>query len=177
MLKNLRDRILNTKVAVKNVAQNNQQLRGNTNILLNSSAQQTVSTKEASSYMQQMAATIRRNSINAEQSEKIAVKTAVGTHEREESVLNAVSAMNEVADKITVVEEIARQTNLLALNAAIEAARAGDHGKGFAVVAAEVMKLAESSQISAAEISGLSSSSVEVASKAGEMLDNSKKDI
>ncbi len=81
-----------------------------------------------------------------------------------------VSTMKEIAGKISIIEEIARQTNLLALNAAIEAARAGEHGKGFAVVASEVRKLAERSQTAAAEISRLSSSSVQVAEKAGEML-------
>jgi methyl-accepting chemotaxis protein len=78
--------------------------------------------------------------------------------------------MKEIADKISIIEEIAGQTNLLALNAAIEAARAGEHGKGFAVVAAEVRKLAERSQKAAGEISELSKSSVDIAESAGGLL-------
>jgi methyl-accepting chemotaxis protein len=85
--------------------------------------------------------------------------------------------MKDIARKITVVGEIARQTNLLALNAAIEAARAGEEGRGFAVVASEVRKLAERSQKAAAEISELSVSSVEVAERAGEMLNRIVPDI
>jgi methyl-accepting chemotaxis protein len=78
--------------------------------------------------------------------------------------------MKEIANKISIIEEIARQTNMLALNAAIEAARAGEHGKGFAVVAAEVRRLAERSQTAAGEINRLSASSVQIAEKAGQML-------
>ncbi len=92
-------------------------------------------------------------------------------------LVETVAAMKEIAGKISIIEEIARQTNLLALNAAIEAARAGEHGKGFAVVASEVRKLAERSQKAAAEISELSSSSVEVAEKAGDLLGKMVPDI
>jgi methyl-accepting chemotaxis protein len=85
--------------------------------------------------------------------------------------------MKEIADKISIIQEIARQTNLLSLNASIEAARAGEHGKGFAVVASEVQKLAERSQNAATEISELSNSSVDIAEKAGEMLTKLVPDI
>jgi methyl-accepting chemotaxis protein len=85
--------------------------------------------------------------------------------------------MQTIAEKITIVQEIARQTDLLALNAAVEAARAGEHGKGFAVVASEVRKLAERSQASAAEIGALSTETVKVAQEAGSMLSKLVPDI
>jgi methyl-accepting chemotaxis protein len=117
-----------------------------------------------------MNATIRQNADNSMQTDKIAKKSANDAQLSGEAVTDAVRAMKQIAEKIGIIEEIARQTNLLALNAAIEAARAGDAGKGFAVVAAEVRKLAERSQAAAGEIGHLSNSSVDVAERAGSML-------
>jgi methyl-accepting chemotaxis protein len=88
-----------------------------------------------------------------------------------EAVKATVMAMKQIAQKISIIDDIAYQTNLLALNAAIEAARAGEHGKGFAVVASEVRKLAERSQIAAQEIGTVATSSVELAERAGALLD------
>jgi methyl-accepting chemotaxis protein len=134
--------------------------------------EQSASAEEASSSIEEMTANIRQNTDNAMQTEKIAVQSAQEAEQGGKAVADTVSAMKEIANKIVIIEEIARQTNLLALNAAIEAARAGEHGKGFAVVAAEVRKLAERSQSAAGEINSLSVSSVEVAELAGTMLEN-----
>jgi methyl-accepting chemotaxis protein len=138
---------------------------------------QAAAAEEASSSMEEMVSNIKQNADNASQTDKIANKSSKDAAESGKSVLEAVSAMKEIANKISIIEEIARQTNLLALNAAIEAARAGEHGKGFAVVAAEVRKLAERSQKAAAEINQLSSTTLRVSEKSGEMLDKLVPDI
>jgi methyl-accepting chemotaxis protein len=85
----------------------------------------------------------------------MATKASKEAAEGGDAVTQTVAAMKQIAQKISIVDDIAYQTNLLALNAAIEAARAGEHGKGFAVVAAEVRKLAERSQEAAKEIGDL----------------------
>jgi methyl-accepting chemotaxis protein len=143
----------------------------------NGASNQSASAEEASSSMEQMVSNIKQNADNAQQTDKIANKSAKDAQESGQSVLEAVTAMKEIANKISIIEEIARQTNMLALNAAIEAARAGEHGKGFAVVAAEVRKLAERSQKAAAEINLLSGTTVKVSEKAGEMLGKLVPDI
>ncbi|HEY2017328.1 MAG TPA: methyl-accepting chemotaxis protein, partial [Bryobacteraceae bacterium] len=102
--------------------------------------------------------------------DKIASKAAQDAKTGGEAVGHTVQAMKEVAEKINIIEEIARKTDLLALNAAVEAARAGEHGKGFAVVASEVRKLAERSQTAAAEISRLTADGVKTADGAGHLL-------
>jgi len=138
---------------------------------------QAAAAEEASSSMEEMVSNIKQNADNASQTDKIANKSAKDAQESGKSVLEAVAAMKEIANKISIIEEIARQTNLLALNAAIEAARAGEHGKGFAVVAAEVRKLAERSQKAAGEINQLSATTLKVSEKSGEMLDKLVPDI
>jgi methyl-accepting chemotaxis protein len=138
---------------------------------------QAAAAEEASSSMEEMVSNIKQNADNALQTDKIANKSAKDAQESGKSVSEAVTAIKEIANKISIIEEIARQTNLLALNAAIEAARAGEHGKGFAVVAAEVRKLAERSQKAAGEINQLSTDTLRVSEKSGEMLTRLVPDI
>jgi methyl-accepting chemotaxis protein len=161
----------NIKVATAQVAAGSQAISGSSSEMSRGAATQAASAEEASSSIEQMNANIRQNAENALQTEKIATQAANDAQEGGNAVNMTVSAMKQIANKIMIIEEIARQTNLLALNAAIEAARAGEHGKGFAVVAAEVRKLAERSQNAAAEINDLSTNSVEVAERAGQLLE------
>ena len=177
MAEKLKEIVANVQSAADNVAAGSQQLSASSEEMSQGSTEQAAAAEEASSSMEQMAANIRQNADNALQTEKIAVKSAQDAQEGGQAVSETVSAMKQIAEKINIIEEIARQTNLLALNAAIEAARAGEHGKGFAVVAAEVRKLAERSQGAAGEIGQLSSKSVEIAEKAGAMLNRMVPDI
>jgi methyl-accepting chemotaxis protein len=127
--------------------------------------------------MEEMASNVKQNADNASQTEKIARQSSLDAEASGVAVGRAVKAMETIAEKITIVQEIARQTDLLALNAAVEAARAGEHGRGFAVVASEVRKLAERSQAAAQEIGTLSVETVKSAQQAGEMLTRLVPDI
>ena len=170
MTHKLSDIIGSVKSAAGNVAAGSQQLSASSEEMSQGASEQAAAAEEASASMEQMVSNVQQNANNAQQTEKIATRSADNAQEGGKSVEQTVTAMKEIADKITVVSEIARQTNMLALNAAIEAARAGEHGKGFAVVASEVRRLAERSQSASAEISNLSGSSLRVAEQAGEML-------
>lgn len=138
--------------------------------LSQSATEQAASVEETTSSVETMSASITQNSESAKVTDGMATKTSKEAVEGGQAVTQTVTAMKQIAKKISIIDDIAYQTNLLALNAAIEAARAGAHGKGFAVVAAEVRKLAERSQEAAKEIGELASESVSTAEHAGELL-------
>ncbi|MEZ2127982.1 MULTISPECIES: methyl-accepting chemotaxis protein [unclassified Sinorhizobium] len=170
MVERLRGVVADAISAAENVSSGSQELSASSEQVSQGATEQAASAEQASSSMEEMAANIKQNADNAAQTEKIARQSAKDAEASGDAVTRAVQAMRTIAEKIGIVQEIARQTDLLALNAAVEAARAGEHGKGFAVVASEVRKLAERSQSAAAEISAMSSDTVMAAQDAGEML-------
>jgi methyl-accepting chemotaxis protein len=154
------------------VALASHQLSTSAEVLARGTHEQAASVEQTTSSLEQMNASISQNVDNTRQMEQMALAGAKQVEACAKAVSESVEAMNSIAERITIVEEIASQTNMLALNAAIEAARVGERGKGFSVVATEVRKLADRSQRAAQEISSLTTSSLNVAERSGQLLTN-----
>ncbi|ABW67337.1 methyl-accepting chemotaxis protein [Desulfosudis oleivorans] len=139
------------------------------NDLRDGTASQAASVEEISSSMEEIGTTVAMNADNAQQTDRIAQKTAQRTDEGGVVFRDTMEALRQIAERIGIIDGIAYQTNLLALNAAIEAARAGEHGKGFAVVAGEVRQLAEKTRSASQEINALASESMKIADTSSEL--------
>ena len=177
MNNNLKNVVSNIIIGADKIYQSSNEMSSASEMMSRGAGLQTDSAEQVSSSVQEMSISIEQNNQNARQTEIIAQKALESIREGSEASMRSVSAMKDIAAKISIIDEIAFQTNILALNAAVEAARAGENGKGFAVVAAEVRKLAERSATAASEIDKVSKEGVRISEDAGKMLTNILPDI
>lgn len=166
MAENLTDIVKNISSSADQVTAGSEQISESSQQISSGANEQASSTEELSSSMEELAANIQMNNENSIKSNSITKEVVKNAENGEKAVRATAEAMKNIAEKIGIIEDIARNTNMLALNAAIEAARAGEAGKGFAVVASEVRKLAENSQKAAGEITEISTSSLASADEA-----------
>ncbi len=170
MTEQLTNVVRNVKTATQDLAQRSREMNASAEQMSEGAEQQAAASEEVSASMQEMAANIRQTAENAKLTEQIARKSAEDAQAGKQAVTEIIQAMEVIADRISVVQEIAGQTNMLSLNATIEAARAQEYGKGFAVVAASVRDLARASRVAADEIRTLVHSCVVLSAQAGEVL-------
>lgn len=155
--------IISVQAAAGYIAEASNQMSLTSQNVSHGSTRQASSAEEISASMQQMSASISHNTSNAQRTEHIADIATGKMKQGSETVQQLAQAIREIAERITIIGDIAYQTNILSLNAAVEAARAGEQGRGFAVVADEVKKLAERSQKAATEINRVSGAGVKLA--------------
>ncbi len=177
MVYNIKNVIEKAKETTKSVSSNSNLMKNNSITVSQGSIKQAASAEEVSASMEEILSSIEQNKDKADKTANIAMNNADLIKESEKNAKKNAEMMYDIAEKITVIDEIAFQTNIIALNTAIEASHAGSYGKGFTVVSKEVRKLSEKSKKLAAEIMELSEESIDVAERSVKMLNKLTPDM
>jgi len=170
MIEELRELTLGIHHNSRDISSASSEFSQTASYVADNAGKQAAASEEISASMEEMAASIEQAAANALQADKLTKNSLNSIKDSQLAAQEAVTAMTLIADKISIISDIAFQTNILAINAAIEAARAGEQGRGFAVVAGEVKRLAERSRKAAEEINTLSSKGLATVGSAGAKL-------
>ena len=134
-----------------------------------------LSTTEAASTVEEMAATANEVQTNAVETARLSIEVVEAADKGRDRVGQTIEGMTaireateaaeqvirslgertaEISGFLQLIDDVADETNLLALNAAIIAAQAGERGRAFAVVAAQIKALAVRVLTNTKDISG-----------------------
>ncbi len=136
--------------------------RGNLSVEVNERSEQDTLMQALNSMMRQLKAVVGRVKTAADDS-------AEHAEEVSNVVAEMVAAIQKIAGKIVIIQNIATQTRMLSLNATIEAARAQEQGRAFAVVAAEVRQLSDVIQKAADKINQLAALGLDISKRFDEV--------
>jgi len=158
--------MLNVALNARSIYQGVEEIRVDCEDLSRRTERQAATLEEAAAALEQITVTVRSSAAGSRKASDVVSEAKAQAEHSGVVVDQTVAAMGQIetsagqiAQIISVIDNIALQTNLLALNAGVEAARAGESGRGFAVIASEVRALAQRSADAAKEIKTLISQS------------------